>query len=249
MGDIMNLQINCTQDGTKTYPMHKHTDYEIMFYLQGIGSLRTRNVDYPFTPGSIIIVPPGIEHGSTSKNGFKNISISGSFENLLHLKDTVTLFDNEQNEGEMLARMIYNNRHKNNDYLSKLCTTYIHFILQYISVSNNISMSINKIINEIENNFYDCDINLCHLLQKSGYAEDYIRSYFKKVTGKTPSAFLTDIRIKRAAFMIDVYANTLSLQQIAEQCGYTDYIYFSKKFKSIFGMSPKKYKTTILNLK
>lgn len=244
----MNLQINCTQDGVKTYPMHKHSNYEIMLYLQGTGYLRTPNNDYSFSPGSIIIVPPGTEHGSISENGFKNISVNGKFENLLQFEDTVTLFDNAQNEGKMLATMIYNNRHKNSAYISKLCSSYIHFILQYISVADNINISVNKIICEIENNFYDCNISLRRLLQKSGYAEDYIRSQFKKVTGKTPNAFLTDIRIKHAVFLIDIYTNTLSLQQIAEQCGYTDYVYFSKKFKSIMGISPKQYKNTILNL-
>ena len=133
----MNLQINCTQDGIKVYPMHKHNNYEIMLYLQGTGYLRTQNRDYPFSPGSIIIVPPGMEHGSTSKNGFKNISISGKFENLLRFEYPVTLFDNKQNEGKILATMIYNNRHKNNDYVSKLCAAYLHFILQYISATNN----------------------------------------------------------------------------------------------------------------
>ena len=245
----MNLQINCTQSGIKTYPMHKHNNYEIMLYLQGTGHLRTQNTDYPFSPGSIIIVPPGIEHGSTSEDGFKNISVGGRFENLFYFKDTVTLFDNKQNEGRMLATMIYNNRHKNNDYVSKLCIAYIHFILQYISAADNISASVNKIICEIENNFYDYDISLRHLLQKSGYAEDYIRAHFKKITGKTPNGFLTDIRIKHAAFLIEIYANTLSLQQIAEQCGYADYVYFSKTFKSILGISPKEYKKIISNLK
>ena len=245
----MNLQINCTQDGIKAYPMHKHNNYEIMFYLKGTGCLRTQNGDYPFSPGSIIIVPPGIEHGSISKNGFKNISVGGEFENLLHFEDTVSLFDNKQNEGKMLVTMIYNNRHKNNDYVSKLCIAYIHLILQYVCVSDGISISVNKIMREIENNFYDCNMNLCQLLQKSGYAEDYIRTHFKKVTGKTPNAFLTDIRIRHAVFLIDIYADTLSLQQISERCGYTDYVYFSKKFKSMLGVSPKEYKNTISNLK
>jgi len=245
----MNLQINCTQDGINTYPMHKHNNYEIMLYLQGTGYLRTQNTDHPFSPGSIIIVPPGMEHGSTSKNGFKNISVSGNFENLLHFEDIVTLFDNEQNEGKMLATIIYNNRNRKNDYVSKLCTAYIHFILQYISTIDNMSVSVHKMISEIENNFYDHNIDLHNLLQNSGYTQDYIRSHFKKITGKTPTAFLTDIRIKHAAFLIDIYANTLSLHQIAEQCGYADYVYFSKTFKSILGVSPKEYKNTILNLK
>lgn len=242
----MNLQINCTQDGVTTYPIHKHNNYEIMFYLEGTGYLRAKDANYSFSPGSIIIVPPYMEHGSTSEKGFKNISISGEFENLFHLKDIVTLSDNAEGEGRLLATMIYNNRHKNNDYIFRLCSAYIHFILQYINVTEIINISVNKIMNEITNNFYDCNINLRQLLQKSGYAEDYIRSYFKVVTGKTPTAFLNEVRIKHAVFLIEIYADTLSLQEIAEQCGYTDYVYFSKKFKSILSISPQEYKRNIV---
>jgi len=138
-------------------------------------------------------------------------------------------------------------RTRNHPSLVVLCTAFIHLILQYISAADHLSASVHHMISEIENNFYDHNINLRHLLQKSGYAEDYIRAHFKKVTGKTPNSFLTDIRIKHAAFFIDIYANTLSLQQIAEQCGYTDYVYFSKTLKSILGVSPKEYKSTISN--
>lgn len=188
---------------------------------------------------------PETEHGSTSEYGFKNISVSGGFENLLHFEEVVTLSDNAQNEGLSLVTMIYNNRHKNNDYIDKLCSAYIHFILQYINVSDNIGKSVNKIMCEIANNFYDSNINLRRLLRESGYAEDYIRAHFKKITGKTPHSYLTDARIRHAVFLIDIYADVLSLQQISERCGYTDYVYFSKTFKSIKGISPRDYK--ILN--
>lgn len=242
----MELQINRTQPGITQYPMHRHNNYEIMLYIRGNGYLRTTGYNYSFSPGTIIIVPPGTEHGSASENGFCNISVGGDFENLFHFKDTVVLSDNAQNEGKTLAEMLYNNRHKNNDYVSKLCSAYLSFILQNISVEDSISVSVNRIINEITNRFYDCRIDLQKLLKESGYAEDYIRAQFKKITGKTPSAFLTDLRIKNAVFLIEVFAKTLSLQEISQRCGYTDYVYFSKKFKLATGMSPAKYKNTVL---
>ena len=241
----MDLQITCTRDGVTTYPMHRHNNYEIMLYLQGTGYLRTKNINYPFSPGSIIIVPPHTEHGSTSKDGFKNISISGNFENLFHFKDVVSLSDNSQGEGRMLAEAIYNNRHKIDSYVSKLCSCYIHFILQYINTTDVINMAVSNIMDEIADNFFDCNINIREMLKKSGYAEEYIRACFKILTGKTPVSFLHDIRIRHAVFLIEVYSKTLSLQQISEQCGYTDYVHFSKKFKSITSVSPKEYKKSI----
>lgn len=241
----MNYRINATQSGVKTYPLHKHNNYEIMLYLQGCGCLRTQNADYPFVPGSIIIVPPGTEHGSTSENGFKNISICGEFENLFRFENVVTMVDNQRNEAKSLAEIIYDNRFKNEGYISKLCSAYAYFILQNQNIESPIVISVNKIASEITERFCDCDINLCDILKKSGYAEDYIRAQFKNITGKAPNAFLTDVRIKHAVFLIDIYKNTLSLQQISEMCGYVDYSYFQKRFKKVKGMSPKEYRASL----
>ncbi len=238
----MNLQINCTCDGVKTYPIHKHTHYEIMLYLSGNGFLRTTDNNYPFSPGSIIIVPPGTEHGSTSENGFKNISIGGNFGHLLHFKAPASLTDNERQEGRILAELIFNNRYGNKEFLSDLCTTYIRFMLQNMQREDNVSIAVNKIISRITESAYDYNVSLNSLLLNSGYAEDYIRVHFKRITGKTPVEFLTKIRIDHACFLINIYGSTLTLSQIAEQCGYVDYVYFSKRFKSVTGMSPGEYR-------
>ena len=241
----MDFQINCTADGVKTYPLHKHSNYEVMYYLQGQGVLRTPDKSYPFSPGSIIIVPSQLEHGSSSKNGFKNISICGNFKHLLFSREPVVLSDNEYLEGKSLAELIFKNRFSGNEYLMSLCSAYIHFLLQSIENKDSVSKAVDKIIKEITSKACDSSINLSSLLLKSGYAEDYIRSHFKRITGKTPNEFLTQIRINRACYLISIYGSSLSLSEIAEQCGYTDYIYFSKKFKSVTAMSPRKYKASI----
>jgi AraC-like DNA-binding protein len=79
------------------------------------------------------------------------------------------------------------------------------------------------------------------LLTKSGYAEDYIRAKFREITGYTPVEFLTKVRISQACSLIDMYGNSLQLSEIAEKCGYTDYVYFSRRFKALTGISPREY--------
>lgn len=75
-------QINLTRDDITSYPLHSHRNYEVMVYLSGKGYMKTTERNYPFEPGSVIIVPPEIRHGSVSENGFKNISIEGEFDNI-----------------------------------------------------------------------------------------------------------------------------------------------------------------------
>ena len=38
-----------------------------------------------------------------------------------------------------------------------------------------------------------------------------------------------------------MYRNSVPLGVISEKCGYTDYIYFSRRFKHIMGVSPSEY--------
>jgi hypothetical protein len=241
----MKLNINQTVKGTVTYPLHSHTEYEIMHYISGEGILRAETGDIPFGPETIVIMPPNLIHGSTSEKGFMNISISGSFNSKLSFKEPIVMLDNEKHEGRLLAEMLYGNRFGNEDFISSLCETYILFLLSNLTIESDIDRAVNGIITEISGKAFRSDFEPCEALIKSGYAEDYIRNRFKAKTGKTPTQFLTDIRIKRACFLIEVYKSSYSLTEISEQCGFTDYIYFSKRFKSITGFSPAEYKKRI----
>ena len=238
----MSYTINRTQGGVIQYPMHTHKNYEIMLYLDGKGYMRTELGNIPFEVGTIVIVPPNIKHGSTSGNGFRNISIEGDFEAYFRFDTVKSFLDNEIQEGKMLAEMIYENRYGNDTYLASLCTAYVCFLMQRFELDSAMQRSVKKITDVISQNAFDPQIDLTLILSQSGYSEDYIRSCFKKITGKTPSEFLTDIRIKHACFLIDIYKNKISLSEISERCGYLDYIYFSKRFKSVMGMSPREYR-------
>lgn len=221
---------------------HKHINYEVITHLDGEGFVHTDELDIPVSPGKIVIIPSGTLHNAVSEGDLERIYINGDFGQIFNFSSPVAVSDNKEKEGTTLAKMIYNNRYENADFISSLSTAFAHFLMKNLQFDDNIGLTVKEIISEITNNFYDCNMDLCCILNKSGYAEDYIRSHFKRITGKTPTAFLTDVRIKHACYLIDIYKNTLSLGQIAEKCGYTDYIYFSRKFKQQTGISPQSYK-------
>ncbi len=222
-------------------PMHRHTHYEIIIYTKGTGTLSTKTMQLQCSPGTIIIMPPFRMHASTSETDYERIFISGEFSQFLHMTSPVILSDNADGEGVQLAKMIYRNRFGNPEYLTALTNALFHFILQNIEADDAVHSAIRDIIEKISDRFFDSNLGLQALLQKSGYAEDYIRAQFKKITGKTPVQFLTEIRISHACFLIDTYKNSLSLTEVAEKCGFVDYIYFSRRFKQVTGLSPRQY--------
>ncbi len=221
--------------------IHTHKDYEIIYYPTGTGYNNFEGRLNPVKKNTILIVPPNTPHGSLSYDNLSFISVLVNKDDLIHLDRPTLLTDNEKEEGFHLTEMLLLNRFGNADYLNALCVAYIHFVLKNINFSNPIEKTVNAIKQKISTEFHDSNFNVTDILNDSGYAEDYIRAQFKNFTGKTPVEFLTEARINHACYLIDIYKDSLSLTEIAEKCGYTDYVYFSRKFKQLTGISPKNY--------
>ena len=59
--------------------------------------------------------------------------------------------------------------------------------------------------------------------------------------GKTPVAYITELRMERAKNLLS-QEPPLTVEQIAELCGFSDSFYFSKTFKKHTGLSPLGYR-------
>jgi len=71
------------------------------------------------------------------------------------------------------------------------------------------------------------------------FSRDYFSRIFKNTYNKSVRSWVFEEKMKYAArLIIDTDLNFLS---VAEQIGYEDYYLFSRQFKKVFGISPKKY--------
>ncbi len=231
--------ISMTEKGVTRYPPHRHTNWELMTYVEGTGELYTPEKSYPFERGTMLLVPPGTVHGSISENGFCNISVGGDFGAMLFFDKPMSVFDGT-GDGRSLAQMLYRNRY-DAELAEALCRALLCCFLQSVRPENELCAAVNVIVSAIRASAFDAHLELRDLLCASGYAEDYIRAGFKKYTGRTPTAFLTELRMQRARYLMTVYGSTLPLQAIAERCGFCDYVYFSRRFKENCGLSPREY--------
>lgn len=235
----MNYHISITENGITSYPMHRHMFCEIMLYLEGSGYLRTENGNIPFNPETAIIVPKQILHGSTSKHGFKNISIGGNFEQLIFFDSPFSIQIDK--DSRLLGELVYNNRLTDSSYLNSLVNCYVASLLKNFHGSSPIHSAVDEILKTISENALNNDFNVTFALQQSGYAEDYIRAKFRTVTGKTPVEFLNSLRIQHACRLIEIYGRTLSVTELSEKCGFSNAAYFSRIFKNNKGISPQQY--------
>ncbi len=235
------VYVNLTEDGVIKYPKHQHAFTEIMLYLEGNGYMACDVGKIPFSPGTIIVIPKNVTHGSVSENGFKNISIGGDAQNSFMLTEPVVLRDNHFGEAKRLATLLLETENNNDYYRNTLFEAYLLCLLQMLKRNTPVYAAVDSIINKIKEQAFNGNINLSKILNESGYAEDYIRAKFKSFTGMSPNSYLTKLRMDKAKYLMDIYGDTEPLFKIAENCGYYDYIYFSKKFKERLGVSPRAY--------
>lgn len=235
-------RVSVTRPGTKQYPMHQHGYWEVMYYLTGEGWLATDRGDVRFAPGTVIVVPPGIRHGSVSETVFVNISIGGSFEHLFLFSQPQMQQDNAARDGEKLARLILDSQHMDENYVAALCVAYARFLLQNEKYEHRLQQQIAAVIRKTYRVFHDPGFRITEELRGRGYSEDYIRAEFKRSTGESPVDFLTRIRVENAIKLFEIYGKTISVGGVGEACGFVDMAYFSKRFKKYTGLSPAAYR-------
>ena len=105
-------------------------------------------------------------------------------------------------------------------------SSIVQKVLSSVFLEHNTSASLHEIANAV------------------GYCQTHIINAFKKETGKTPHAYISEQRLN-AAKKLMLYSD-LSLEQISIQCGFGYYINFYKNFSKFEKTSPsdwiRKYK-------
>ena len=75
---------------------------------------------------------------------------------------------------------------------------------------------------------------------QSGLSSRRFNDLFKGLCGITPNRYLVLRRLEQAKALLELHSMTVS--EVAEQCGFSDVYYFSKVFKQNCGVSPSKWK-------
>ncbi|MNH88465.1 Transcriptional activator NphR [compost metagenome] len=88
--------------------------------------------------------------------------------------------------------------------------------------------------------FYQTDISLALLAERSGLTPSYIIRLFKERIGVTPIQYLLELRMHSATCYLQL--TDMSVQDIAETSGFPSIHYFSRMFKQRFGVSPSDWK-------
>lgn len=124
-------------------------------------------------------------------------------------------------------------------FLTKLILKYGLQAKEYDFSKSFTSQHYKQVLDYIAAN-YGNNILLEDMAAQADLSPSHFSRLFKQTIGKSPYQFLMAYRIEQAKKMLD-NSNTLMID-IAFNCGFSDQAHFSRVFKKIEGLTPKKYR-------
>jgi AraC-like DNA-binding protein len=85
------------------------------------------------------------------------------------------------------------------------------------------------------------NISLISLSKTYNYSVSRFSNLFKQKTGYAPIDYFLQMKMQKACQLLDF--SDRSIKDIAFSMGFEDQYYFSKRFRKIIGVSPRKYRT------
>ena len=259
----MNFDITYSEMGddlARKFEMHSHSEFEIYFNLSGDVSFMVENTVYPILPGSMIISRPNEWHSciynSDAAHKFYWILIScdnpqGIFKKFTDREkgkeNLILLSEKEQKKFITLCDFFFKKE------ISQIDLTLS--ALEMISLINNAQVSdISS-----QNDFIDNDILI---------SLKYINEHFKeRISAKDIASsanisvntlerkFIRSLKVspmkylKKRRFLnaVNLLKEGMAVQEVFDKSGFADYSHFISEFKSIYGMTPLKYKKIYFN--
>jgi len=103
---------------------------------------------------------------------------------------------------------------------------------------------VDQTIKAIADSYHDADLNIGVLAAQSGITSAYLSKIFREVMNVPITQYISQYRLEQARNRLERDKET-KISRIAEQCGFSDYPYFSKVYKRTFGVSPLEYREKV----
>ncbi|MGN0222292.1 MAG: helix-turn-helix domain-containing protein [Prevotella sp.] len=92
----------------------------------------------------------------------------------------------------------------------------------------------------VEEHLGDAEMGVAQMSEAAAMSRSVLQRKMKSLMGVTPGEFLRQARIRKACQLLQT--TSLTVSEIAFQCGFTDPKYFSRMFRQSMGITPTEYK-------
>ncbi len=111
--------------------------------------------------------------------------------------------------------------------------------VEEIATTSTDQQFVTRAVKTVEDNMSDANFNVSELVKKMSVSRTLLHMKLRELTGQSTSEFIRTIRLKQAAKLLK--QGELNVSEVTYQVGFNDPKYFSKSFKSLFGVTPTNF--------
>lgn len=240
------------------FPGETHPYWELTYVDKGVLSTTVDGKDYELKQGDLIFYAPLQFHTQSTldKNSSSYLTINFNMDFNHHELLCNKVFNLQRESYSVVSNLI---KELSNDsiYSNDLALCYLkQLIIQTLRLENSCSQSRptthmqqtyeNQLLNDIIKFIYDnidSKISIDTLCTHFCISTSMLHSLFKKNMNNTVKNYINELKLNKSKELIK--SSTYTLSEISEILGFSSIHYFSKKFKSSFGVSPTEYSKSI----
>jgi len=230
-------------------------EFQIVYITAGEGVFTSGDVSYSVTPGSVLLILPGIKHSyhpllETGWHeywvGFKGAYFSGLIKEGRFSPDQVFFQIGLHDSIISLFNLIFDEiKAQRPLYQIKACAAILSLIAEVLTRDrrkeqlNSYQKTVEKAKYLMESNVFS-EIDLSSIAEQLGISTSRLNEIFKTYTSMTPYQYYIQIKIYKAESLLE--QQELSVKEVAHKIGFEDQYYFSRLFKNKTGVSPSEWK-------
>lgn len=230
-----------------------------LFYcVDGYGWYKLDDQRYEIGPNEFFILPQNVEHsyGSSAEHPWSIYWIHFGGDSLPQLNEVHAVQKHFKpfyikNNGDIIS--LFSKIYKalelgysiDNLLFANMCLS--HFLALFIYNSRHYTVAssdkpdcVDSAILYMQEQINE-NISLNDLSKQYNYSVSRFSNLFKQKTGYAPIDYFVQMKMQKACQQLDF--SDRSVKDIAFSMGFDDPYYFSKRFRTIIGMSPKKYRS------
>ncbi len=244
-------------------PVHKHTHYELQYIMRGKGLHTINDQSYCYEKGDLFILAPQDTHFFTfgersviciikfHKSYFDAFLQDDEFKNLLEsittpYRKNVPSGRNKAQISQLMELVIAGHRRETayQQLTIKSALALVLTLYAKAAAQNHIrqkDQKIQAILHYIDQYITQKSLlSIQHIADTFHISGDYFNQYFKRATGNSYKKYVQEYTLTLIAHQL-VYSDK-TLNQLAQEFGYSDESHLSNAFKAFFKKRPSLFK-------
>jgi len=213
--------------------------WEIMYCLEGSGTLVTEQKSICFSAGDITILPPHIRHRFSPDSSCRHLYVMA--DDSCPFFEPTLLGDTSDSDIYSLLMMLYRIHIKYPSGKSAISTHMLSALIEFLRLlcgTAHRTKVVEAMENDIIQNMSNSEFRMNEMYSRLYISEEKARTQFRAEIGCLPHEYLSRLRIQQACRIFAHSGGETSVSEVAERVGVPDAQYFSRMFKKHTGLSP-----------